>query len=81
MDSQSQYAQLTEVFHDVFDDDTIVVTPELTASDVDEWDSLRHIRLVAAVERRFGLSFSAAEIGRLKNVGQLVSLISEKTRG
>lgn len=81
MDSQAQYAQLTEVFHDVFDDDTIVVTPELTASDVDEWDSLRHIRLVAAVERRFGLSFSAAEIGRLKNVGQLVSLISEKTPG
>lgn len=79
MDKQAQYAQLTEVFHDVFDDDTIVVTPELTASDVDEWDSLRHIRLVAAVERRFGLSFSAAEIGRLKNVGQLVSLISEKT--
>jgi acyl carrier protein len=81
MDNQAQYAQLTEVFHDVFDDDTIVVTPELTASDVDEWDSLRHIRLVAAVERRFGLSFSAAEIGRLKNVGQLVSLISEKTAG
>lgn len=80
MDSQAQYAQLTEVFHDVFDDDTIVVTPELTASDVDEWDSLRHIRLVAAVERRFGLSFSAAEIGRLKNVGQLVSLIGEKTK-
>jgi acyl carrier protein len=81
MDSQAHYAQLTEVFHDVFDDDTIVVTPELTASDVDEWDSLRHIRLVAAVERRFGLSFSAAEIGRLKNVGQLVSLIGEKTAG
>jgi acyl carrier protein len=81
MDSQTHYAQLTEVFHDVFDDDTIVVTPELTASDVDEWDSLRHIRLVAAVERRFGLSFSAAEIGRLKNVGQLVSLIGEKTAG
>ena len=81
MDSQAHYAQLTEVFHDVFDDDTIVVTPELTASDVDEWDSLRHIRLVAAVERRFGLSFSAAEIGRLKNVGQLVSLIGEKTTG
>lgn len=81
MDSQTHYAQLTEVFHDVFDDDTIVVTPELTASDVDEWDSLRHIRLVAAIERRFGLNFSAAEIGRLKNVGHLVSLISEKTAG
>jgi acyl carrier protein len=78
MDSQAHYAGLTSVFHDVFDDDTIVVTPELTAADVDEWDSLRHIRLIAAIERKFGLSFSAAEIGRLKNVGQLVSLIEAK---
>lgn len=78
MDNQTHYATLTAVFHDVFDDDSIVVTPELTADDVDEWDSLRHIRLVAAVEKRFGLSFSAAEIGRLKNVGQLVSLIEAK---
>ncbi len=77
--SQAHYEALTSVFHDVFDDDTIVVTPELTAADVDEWDSLRHIRLVAAVEKRFGLSFSAAEIGRLQNVGQLVSLIESKT--
>jgi acyl carrier protein len=79
MDSQAHYATLTDVFHDVFDDDTIVVTPELTASDVDEWDSLRHIRLVAAVEKKYGLSFSAAEIGRLKNVGQFVSLIEAKS--
>jgi acyl carrier protein len=79
MDNQAYYATLTGVFHDVFDDDTIVVTPELTASDVDEWDSLRHIRLVAAVEKKYGLSFSAAEIGRLKNVGQLVSLIEAKS--
>ena len=79
MDSQAYYATLTDVFHDVFDDDTIVVTPELTASDVDEWDSLRHIRLVAAVEKKYGLSFSAAEIGRLKNVGQFVSLIEAKS--
>lgn len=80
MNNQAHYETLTSVFHDVFDDDTIVVTPELTAADVDEWDSLRHIRLVAAVEKKFGLNFSAAEIGRLKNVGQLVSLIESKTR-
>ena len=79
MSNQSHYETLTGVFHDVFDDDTIVVTPELTAADVDEWDSLRHIRLVAAVEKKFGLSFSAAEIGRLKNVGQLVTLIESKS--
>ncbi len=75
----SEYATLTEVFHDVFDDDSIVVTPELTASDVAEWDSLSHIRLVVAVEKKFGLKFSAAEVGRLKNVGEFVSLIRAKS--
>jgi acyl carrier protein len=79
MDNQARYLGLTSIFHDVFDDDTIVVSPELTAADVDEWDSLRHIRLIAAIERKFELSFSAAEVGRLKNVGQLVSLIEAKT--
>ncbi|HKX43776.1 MAG TPA: acyl carrier protein [Burkholderiaceae bacterium] len=72
------YPQLTTIFRDVFDDDTIVVTPELTADDVDEWDSLSHIRLVLAVEKKFGLKFSAAEVGRLKNVGEFVALIDSK---
>jgi len=73
------YAKLTDIFHDVFDDDSIVVTPQLTADDVDEWDSLSHIRLVLAIEKKFGLKFSAAEVGRLKNVGEFVALIQAKS--
>jgi acyl carrier protein len=72
------YAKLNDIFHDVFDDDSIVVTPQLTADDVDEWDSLAHVRLVLAVEKKFGLKFSAAEVGRLKNVGEFASLIQAK---
>ena len=79
MTTEAIYAKLTEIFHDVFDDETIVATPELTADDVDEWDSLAHIRLVLAVEKKFGLKFSAAEVGRLKNVGEFASLIQSKT--
>jgi acyl carrier protein len=78
MSTDPIYTKLTDIFHDVFDDDSIVVTPELTADDVDEWDSLSHIRLVLAVEKKFGLKFSAAEVGRLKNVGEFVSLIQSK---
>jgi acyl carrier protein len=78
MSTEAIYAKLTTLFHDVFDDDTIRVTPELTADDVDEWDSLSHIRLVLAVEKQFGLKFSAAEVGRLKNVGEFVALIEAK---
>jgi len=78
MDTDTIYARLTPIFHDVFDDETIAVTPTLTADDVDEWDSLAHIRLVLAIEKKFGLKFSAAEVGRLKNVGEFVALIQAK---
>lgn len=78
MDTDTIYTRLTPIFHDVFDDETIAVTPTLTADDVDEWDSLAHIRLVLAIEKKFGLKFSAAEVGRLKNVGEFVALIQAK---
>lgn len=79
MNDDALYARLSEIFHDVFDDESIVVTPQLTADDVDEWDSLSHIRLVLAIEKQFGLQFSAAEVSRLKNVGEFVALIRSKT--
>jgi len=72
------YAGLNGIFRDVFDDDTIVVKPELTADDVAEWDSLSHVRLVLAVQKHFNAKFSAAEIASLKNVGDLARLIQTK---
>ena len=78
MDDRELYSKLTGIFHDVFDDDEIVLTPQLTAADVDGWDSLKHIRLVLSIEKDFGVQFSAAEVGRLKNVADLAGLISSK---
>jgi acyl carrier protein len=78
MENAEIYQRLNGIFRDVFDDDSIVVRPDLTADDVDEWDSLSHIRLVLTVEKTFGLKFSASEIGNLGNVGDLVELIQEK---
>jgi acyl carrier protein len=72
------YRKLTEIFCDVFDDDAIVVTPELTARDVAEWDSLNHIRLILTVQKAFGIQFSAAQTAGLKNVGDLAGLIQSK---
>jgi acyl carrier protein len=78
MSDAALYAQLTQVFQDVFDDDELAITPELTADDVEEWDSMSHIRLVLSVERAFKVKFSAAEVDKLKNVGDLVALIKAK---
>jgi acyl carrier protein len=78
MDEIQIYAKLSEVFESVFDDDSIRLTPALTAKDVDGWDSLTHIRLLLTVERSFKVKFSTAEIGKLENVGSLVALIKAK---
>ena len=79
MESSAIYERLTAVLHDVLDDDTIVLTPDLTAAQVDGWDSLTHIRLMLSVEKAFAIRFAAAEVGKLKNVGELVSLIAAKS--
>ena len=78
MDEAQIYARLAEIFENVFDDDTIQLTPALTAKDVDGWDSLAHIRLMLTVERAFKVKVSTTEIGNLENVGGLVALIKAK---
>jgi acyl carrier protein len=69
---------MAEIFQDVFDEDLIEVTPELSAKDVDGWDSLTHIRLILTVEKAFKIKFSTSEIGKLENVGDLVTLIKAR---
>ncbi len=72
------YAQLTPIFHDVMDDESLVISPETNSETVDDWDSLAHIRLVVSIEKAFQMKFSAGEISELKNVGELVTLIMKK---
>jgi acyl carrier protein len=76
--SDQIYTQLTEIFRDLFDDDSIVLTPETTASDVPGWDSFNHINLIVATEAKFKIKFNTAEIESLHNVGHLVQVISAK---
>jgi len=78
MDEPQIYSRLTQVFAEVFDEDSIRVTAELSAKDVDGWDSLTHIRLLLTIEKAFKIKFSTSEIGRLQNVGDLVALIKAR---
>lgn len=73
---------LQEVFRSVFDDEQLTVTEATTAADIEGWDSLGHINLIIAIEKRFGIKFANAEISRLKadgsNVGTLIDLLHKK---
>ncbi len=72
------YERLTEVFRDVFDDDTIEIDDETTADDIEDWDSIEHITLVGAVESEFGVRFKMGEVSGMKNVGEMVKIIMER---
>jgi acyl carrier protein len=78
MEQGQIYSRLTKIFEDVFDEDSIVVTSELSAKNVEAWDSLTHIRLMLTVEKAFKIKFSTSEVGQLQNVGELVRLIEGK---
>ena len=79
MTDASIFKRLTPLLRDVFDDDSLVATPELTAHKVSGWDSLGNIRLFLEIEREFSVRFSATEIASLKNIGELANLITNKT--
>lgn len=78
MSPEQVKAKLSQILRDVFDDEMLVAEPTLTADEVDDWDSLNHIRLILTVEREFGVKFAASETTALKNVGELLGLIQAK---
>jgi len=72
------YIKMTEVFREVFDDPEIELTPEMTADDIEEWDSMTHINLIMMVEMRFDIEFSQKEVMRFENVGYLAEAVRSK---
>jgi acyl carrier protein len=74
------YSKLTGIFRDIFDDDTITLSPGTTAADIPEWDSVNHINLTVAAENAFGIEFRSTELEELRNVGDLVATIKRKVR-
>lgn len=70
--------KLNEVFHDVFDNNDIVVTEQTNANDIEEWDSLINITLISAVEDEFDVSFDMKTVVSMKNVGDMIDAIEEQ---
>ncbi len=73
------FEKLNGVFRDVFDDEDICVSEGTTAADIDDWDSLSHISLIAAVESEFGIRFDMKDVLKMKNVGEMAAKIGELT--
>ena len=78
MTREEIFENLNEVFRDVFDDEEIIVDENTTSNDIEDWDSLEHINLIVAVEKKFGMKFSMGEVTSMKNVGEMADIISSR---
>jgi acyl carrier protein len=77
MQQSEVYTRLQKVFDETFLDE-VIVTPGLTANDVEEWTSLSHVSLVLAIEQEFGIRFRIGEVEATQNVGELAELIQKR---
>jgi acyl carrier protein len=78
MERSEILAKVEEIFRDELEVDDLVLTDETTADDVEEWDSLSHVQLVAAMEEAFGIEFKSREILSWENIGDLIDSIEKK---
>jgi acyl carrier protein len=72
------YSALTVIFADVFMRDDLELKPELTAKDVQGWDSFKQIEIIMATEEKFGIKMNTRELDSLQNVGDLVRVVAAK---
>jgi acyl carrier protein len=70
--------RLNNIFCEVFDDDTLAMSPDMTANDVENWDSLSHVNLIVAIELSFAIRFNQKELLTFKNVGDLLACVEKK---
>ncbi len=78
MTREELFEEINDIFRDVFDDDTLVITDSTNSEDIEDWDSLEHINLVVAMEKRFNMKFNIKEVGQLQNVGEMADLILKR---
>ena len=78
MNREDIFAKLTKVFCDVFDTPSIVLTETTTSDDIEDWDSLAHLTLVAEIEGSFDTKFTIGEIAGIKTVGDILGLLAKK---
>lgn len=78
MQKEDLLLKVQDIFRDILDDEEIVLSEASTAEDVEGWDSLTHIQLIVAIEKKFKIKFTSKEILSWKNVGELVDCLASK---
>lgn len=72
------HTKVQDIFRDIFDDENLTISEQTHSEDIEDWDSLSHINLVASIEKEFHIKFALGELQELKNVGDMLELIAKK---
>ena len=78
MERSELVSNLTAVFRKVFNNDSLILTDELTANDVDNWDSLSHMLLITEIENTFSIKFKLKDLNKMRKVGDMIDIIMSK---
>ena len=76
----NQKERLQEIFRDIFDDEERIIREDMSANDIEDWDSLAQINLIIAIEKEFKVKFNLEEVSSLKNIGEMLELLSKKIK-
>ena len=79
MSTEAILTSLTTILKDTFDEQDLSINLETSAEDIDEWDSLSHIELISNIESHYKVRFALGELQDLKNIGDMINLIQEKS--
>jgi len=79
MTKEAIRVDVEKICREVFDNDSVVITEETSADDIEEWDSFAHVNLIMSIEKYYGVSFALGELQDLRDVGELIHLIKKKT--
>ncbi len=79
MSADELYQRANRIFKTTFGENTADIHPEMSAKDVEKWDSINHMVLISGIEQEFGIKFKLKELVSMKNVGDLLQLITAKT--
>ena len=75
------FEEVQKILRKVFDDEQLEIKDSTYSGDIEDWDSLEHINLIVAMEKRFQLKFDIQEVGELENVGEMIDLIERRLNG
>ncbi len=80
MNKAQIFESVQNIFRDIFDDESLIIRENTNASEIEEWDSLNHITLISAIEKKFGIKFALGELESLKDVGAMIDLMQDKIK-